>query len=126
VPANDQAGQGVSLVYVSNILGSALGSLGIGFWLMQSFSLRQIALGLGFLAVLLGAGVLVVLWKREGKAQVWMWVAVMAAAAAVACSGTLYPLLFERLIFGNRPEAQTAFANVVENRNGVVGVTQEG
>jgi len=37
----------------------------------------------------------------------------------------LYPLLFERLIFGDRPEARTAFARVVENRNGVIGVTRD-
>jgi spermidine synthase len=126
VPANDKAGQGVSLIYVSNILGSAMGSLGIGFLLMQVFSLRQIAFGLGFLAVLMGAGVLAVLWQRERKADIWAWAATVAAAAAVPAAGLLYPLLFERLIFGNRPEAQTAFANIVENRNTVVGVTEEG
>src|SRR5262249_39848049 len=40
ISADDQAGRGVSLVYVSNILGSVLGSLGIGFVLMQHFGLR--------------------------------------------------------------------------------------
>ncbi|HZC80854.1 MAG TPA: hypothetical protein VE222_03890, partial [Nitrospiraceae bacterium] len=37
-----------------------------------------------------------------------------------------YPLLFERLVFGNRSEATIPFAHIVENRNGVIGVTRDG
>lgn len=58
VSADDKAGSGVSLVYVSNIIGSVLGSLGIGFVLMQHFGLRQISLQLGIATVLTGGMVL--------------------------------------------------------------------
>ena len=121
------AGQGVSFVYVSNILGSAAGSLGIGFVLMQYFGLRQVSLGLGLTAVVLGAGVLLFSKGKAAMPPVW-------AAGGDCCfidrgspaSSGLYTLLFERLIFGNRPEASTPFVNVVENRNGVIGVTPGG
>src|SRR5262249_56043838 len=53
------AGRRVSLVYVANILGSALGSLGVGFILTQYFGLKSISLGLGALSAFLGVLVLI-------------------------------------------------------------------
>ena len=55
----------------------------------------------------------------------WGLVLIAASFVAVPASSGLYSLLFERLIFGNRLEARAAFARVVENRNGVIGVTQD-
>jgi len=120
------AGRGVSFVYVSNILGSAAGSLGIGFVLMQYLGLRQVSLGLGLTAVVLGAGVLLLSKGKPAMPPVWAVGAIAAALIVVPASSGLYTLLFERLIFGNRPEASTPFVNVVENRNGVIGVTPGG
>ena len=119
------AGRKVSLVYVSNILGSALGSLGIGFVLTQYFGLKAISLGLGALAAVLGVFVLVF---REGtlvKPPVWASALVLASAAAIFASSRSFSLLFERLVFGGRPEATTPFAHIVENRNGVIAITQD-
>jgi spermidine synthase len=120
------AGRGVSFVYVSNILGSAAGSLGIGFVLMQYFGLRQVSLGLGLTAVALGACVLLFSKGKLAMPPVWAAAIIVASLIAVPVSSRLYTLLFERLIFGNRPEASTPFVNVVENRNGVIGVTPGG
>src|SRR5713101_6468056 len=125
IPADDKAGRSVSFVYVSNIIGSALGSLGIGFFLMQHFGLQSVSLGLGMLAVLLGSAVLIFSTGRPGMPPVWAMGLIAASMVAVPASSGLYSLLFERLIFGNRPEAGVPFARVVENRNGVIGVTQE-
>jgi spermidine synthase len=120
------AGRGVSFVYVSNILGSALGSLGIGFVLMQYFGLRQVSLGLGLTAVVLGSGVLLFSQGKLGMPPAWAVAVIVASFAGVPASSGLYTLLFERLIFGSRPEARAPFMNVVENRNGVIGVTAGG
>ena len=54
----------------------------------------------------------------------WAYAVVIAALAAVPMASRIYPLLYERLIFGNRPEAREPFAHVVENRNGVVAITE--
>jgi spermidine synthase len=124
VSADDQAGRGVSLVYVSNIAGSALGSLGIGFVLMQYFGLKQISLGLGLAGVVVGGAVLVFLGAKEQKRPVWAYAVVIAALAALPIASQMYSLLFERLVFGNRPEAREPFAHIVENRNGVVAITE--
>jgi spermidine synthase len=125
IAPGEKAGRSVSLVYVSNILGSAIGSLGIGFVLMQYLSLQEVAAGLAFVAVVCGSLVLVLGRGAETKTRRWAPALILAALIAVALSGGFYRLLFERLIFGARPEAKVPFAHVVENRNGVIGVTRE-
>ena len=125
VPPDDKAGRAVSFIYVSNIIGSACGSLGIGFFVMQHVGLQAVALGLGMLAVLLGSAVLIFRKGRPGMPPAWALALILVCFLAVPGSAGLYPLLFERLIFGDRPEARTAFARVVENRNGVIGVTRD-
>jgi spermidine synthase len=125
VSADDRAGRGVSLVYVANIIGSALGSLVIGFVLMEYFGLRQISLELGLAAVFTGAAVLLF---SEGKFRVppaWAMALIVTSFVAVPVGTGLYGHLFERLIFGNRPEASEHFLHVVENRNGVIVVTKD-
>jgi spermidine synthase len=125
VAADDLAGRGVSLVYVSNIIGSGLGSLVIGFVAMQYFGLRQISLQLGLAAVITGGAVL---FFNQGRLRVppaWAAAAIVAALIAVPAASLLYSHLFPRLIFGNRPEAHEDFAHLVENRNGVIAVTKE-
>ena len=125
IPPNGEAGRSVSFIYVSNIIGSAFGSLGIGFFLMQHFGLRSVSLALGAMAVLLGSAVVIFNRGRAGTPPVWALALIVATCIAVPGSAGMYALLFERLIFGNRAEARVAFAHVVENRNGVIGVTQD-
>ncbi len=125
VAADEKAGRGVSLVYVSNILGSVLGSLGIGFILMQHFGLRQISLQLGFLTLLTG-GMVFFLARQESKfPPIWAAVLLVGVLAAVPLASRRFDLLYEKLTFGKRPESRSTFAHVVENRNGVIAVTQE-
>lgn len=126
VPANEQAGRHVSLIYVSNIIGSTLGSLAIGFVLMNYYGLKQTSMQLALLAI--AAGVLVLLFakRRFGVRPVWGPAAVLASLALILVSSGLYSNLFGKLIFG--PKAATAgyMAHVVENRNGVIAVTPDG
>jgi spermidine synthase len=125
VAADDGAGRGVSVVYVSNIIGSALGSLMIGFVAMQFFGLRQISIQLGLAAVITGAAVLLFNQGRVRMPPVWAAAAILAALVAVPAASPLYYHLFQKLIFGNRPEAHQDFAQLVENRNGVIAVTKD-
>ena len=124
--ADRDAGQGVSLIYVSNIIGSAAGSLGIGFVLMNHFGLRQIALGLSIGAV--SAGALLFLFAKgrvaipSGRAVAL----VLGCCVVLLVAAGLYSQLFEKLTFGNREESNAPFAQIVENRNGVIGVTKDG
>ncbi len=126
VSADEQAGSGVSLIYVSNILGSVAGRLGLGFVLMQHFGLREIALQLGFLTVLAGGMVLLFARKTARFPPLWASLLFLAALLAVSLAHSSFDRLYEKLTFGKRPDAQIPFARIVENRNGVIAVTREG
>jgi len=126
VEANAQAGRGVSLIYVTNILGSVLGSLGIGFVLMQYFGLRQISMLLGFTAVLLGVVVLCFSQSSFHLPPAWSLGLLAVIMAALLFAPARYNLLYERLLFGAKPTSRIPLAHIVENRNGVIAVTQEG
>lgn len=126
VSPKTRAGQDVGLIYLSNIAGSALGSLGVGFVLLHHLGLKQMSLALGLCAVIAG---FLVLLSKNGKASVppvWALALTVVALAAVPFSLKFYSLLFEKLVFGSRPEASVSFAQIKENRNGMIGVTREG
>jgi spermidine synthase len=125
VSADDKAGGNVSLVYVSNIIGSALGSLGIGFVLMNHFGLRQVSLQLGMAAVIVGAIILHFARGKPSRPPAWAVAMVVIGLIAVPVASRFYSGLFERLTFGTGPRVKEAFARVVENRNGVVAVAQD-
>jgi spermidine synthase len=124
VTADNNSGRNVGVIYVSNILGSVMGSLGIGFVAMQHFGLRDVSIGLGILSALAGGGVLLA-GKEKPSLRLASLGAVAAAIIIIVSCAPLYSLLYERLIFGAREEARTPFAHIVENRNGMIGVTRE-
>jgi len=126
VSPNDQAGRGVSLVYLSNILGATTGSLAVGFVLMQHFGLERVSLHLGAATATIGGGIILYAWRRLQSPPAWAFVAIVAAVVSLPLAPRFYPHLFERLIFGARPEARQPFAHIVENRNGVISVSSGG
>jgi spermidine synthase len=125
VPAGKETGRGVSLIYVSNIIGSASGSLVIGFVLMNRFDLRQISVQLGVAAVVAGSVILFPGRTMFRNSPARTVAAVIAALAVVLIAPLSYRALFERLTFGASADLRT-FSHIVENRNGVIEVTQEG
>ncbi len=126
VSAGHESGKGVSWTYVSNILGSTLGSLVIGFIIMHHFGLKQVSLQLGFAAVLTGT---LVLFLSQGKLHLpprWVLAVVLAGVIAIPVASMCYSSLFERLIFGLQAGTLPPLSHVVENRNGVIAVTRDG
>jgi len=126
ISPDDLAGRRVSLVYAANILGSVLGSLGIGFVLMHFLGLRQIALLLGGISVASGILLLLFVSRTAPRAPAWLFALGFLCALAIPFSSPRYALLYERIIFRHKLEAQAPFAHVVENRNGVVAVLSNG
>jgi spermidine synthase len=126
VPANQEAGRHVSLIYAANIAGSVAGSLGIGFVWLQHAGLRAVCLQLAGLAVLSGAIILIFVSARRFAQPAWVWGAIAGAALLIPVSARSYNQLFQKLIFGSGPESSQPLAQVVENRNGVICVTQDG
>jgi spermidine synthase len=126
VAANEKSGQHVSLIYVSNIIGSTLGSLGIGFVLMNYYGLKQTSMQLALLAVAAGILVLSFAKRRFQARQGWGPAAMLASLLMIFISSNLYSNLFGRLIFGPKAATTGYMAHVVENRNGVIAVTPDG
>jgi spermidine synthase len=93
---------------------------------MQHLGLRQISLLLAFAAVL--TGILVLFFSNAQFTWPPAWAAALAVAALVSIglAPRLYTLFYERLTFGAKPQANIPFAQIVENRNAVIAVTQDG
>lgn len=126
ISADQRAGRGVSLIYLANIIGSVAGSLGIGFVLMQQFGLRQVATQLGLATALLGVLLLFFNTRTLRVPPGWALLLAVAALASIFPAAKLYSGVYERYTFGIRKEGDIPFAHVVENRNGVIAVTQKG
>ena len=125
VSAGDSAGRSVSVIYVSNIVGSTLGSLGIGFVLMDHFGTQAISIQLGVATALTG---FVVILYRTGKFQAPAkpaWAVAVLAFTAIAVSSPTYRNLYGKLIFGPNAAEVGYMKHVVENRNGIIAVTAD-
>lgn len=122
VKPDSRAGAGLSYLYLFNIIGSAGGSLITGFVLMDFMTTAQINLALALVGVALAA--VVAGLARQGIA-VRLAVCGVVALIAVAGTGVGFDRFYERLQFKDSFEGE-AFAEVVENRHGVITVSQGG
>jgi spermidine synthase len=125
IAASDSAGRNVSLIYLANILGSTLGSLVIGFVLMDHFGTQAISLQLAAATVLTG---FVVLLFRQGRFQApgkTAWALAALAIAAIGFAPSAYRNLYGIMIFGPKSAEVGYMKHIVENRNGIVAVTDD-
>jgi len=121
-PARD-SGRSISFIYVSNIIGSTLGSFLVGFVILDHWSTRATSV----LLLSMGLAVAAVLAFLAGsKAPKILFVAGAVACVALALgSGTLFNGIYERLLFKTKYESSMKFSDVVENRSGVIAVNRE-
>jgi len=125
VSPDGRAGARLSYLYLANIVGSAAGSLLTGFWLMDVWTIRQIslfalALGLLISGILYGA-------CRFSPAVLLARLGALAAVGAAAWFGAtpLFDGIYERIQLGTQYTSNYRFAEVLENRNGVITITPE-
>jgi spermidine synthase len=125
VPATGQVGMRTALLYLANILGSAMGSIITGFVLADRLGLVALAVTLvvaGLACAALLAGMLKLSraekMLRIGAATAFAALAIVAIPAASAD-------VLASLQWKGAPNAQ-AFADVVENRSGIITVTADG
>jgi spermidine synthase len=124
VPADDRAGMRTSLLYFSNILGSAAGAIVTGFILTDFLTLVQIALLLAIAGAVCAFSLIAMLdiggSERRRRA--------LDAAGVMVMALVLVPLmshrLFENLLY--RGNVDHDFAHVVENRSGIIAVDTDG
>ena len=125
VSAGESAGRNVSVIYVSNIVGATLGSLVIGFILMNYFGTQAISTQLaaatlltGFIAILVRKGPM----QAPSKAA---WGLAALAIVAIGLAPPTYGNLYGKLIFGPKAAEVGYMKHIVENRNGIIAVTQD-
>jgi spermidine synthase len=125
IPADGKSGMRTAVLYLANILGSATGSVVTGFVLMNVLGLVTMAAVLvvtGLAATLILAAALG-LPVREKLQRAAM--AVALGLAAVIAIPRLSADVLENLQWMGAPDAQH-FAKVIENRSGIISVTEDG
>ena len=119
-----KAGSGVSLLYVSNIVGSTLGSFLVGYILMDYMNTQQMAVLLAVTGVALGAGILLATTKRAAQHVLALTVIVAMALAIMFAAKPLFNGLYERL-GEKRHYTGDHYKYRVETKNGVIAVTND-
>jgi spermidine synthase len=126
MPPDERSGSRMSYLYLSNILGSALGGYLTGFVLMDTLPLRQVSVVLALLGLGLGTGLLLKAKLRTGP---------FIGAASAALAGALFVLLasqplfngmYEKMLMKDKYVSGAQFGSVVETKSGVIAVTQTG
>lgn len=120
VDSKSGAGKSVSLLYLSNILGSTAGSFVIGFVVFDHWGTRAVSLLLLGLGVLVSLSLAALAGSRARRMGLVVGCAV-CLALALACR-PLYAGLYERLLLKKTYTPGLRFSNLVENRSGVIAV----
>ena len=124
IEPDDRAGRRVSYVYLANILGSTLGSLVTGFYLMDRYSLG----GIHLVQVLLGLGLGLFLLLLNGKGSRSRGGLLLAVLGIVGGWAGTRPFegVYERLQLKSAYRPGVRFAHVVETKSGVITVNEKG
>ncbi len=124
--ADSRTGAGLSLLYFSNIIGSALGSLLVGFVIMNFWGVGTISVFLALLGI--GLGIALLAASRPSRRELGYALAAGGAlcAAIVALAGPLFNGLYEKLLLDDGYDHREPFRYLVENRSGVLAVSQDG
>jgi spermidine synthase len=130
VPADQNAGHGLSRLYAANIAGAVAGSLATGFVLMEILNLVQIATTIALLGLLCVVCIRTVTrqWLPGSTRNVWGYnILLLCAALILAVTAPhLYSQVHERLLYGAGYVQSEPFAINHETRSGIVSITQSG
>ncbi|HET9743971.1 MAG TPA: fused MFS/spermidine synthase [Terriglobales bacterium] len=124
IPPDSQSGARLGYLYMSNIIGSALGSYLIGFVLMDYLSTTQIAMVLAFAGVTLGAAILFAAGLQEKQRAYGLAAVAVCFLLISAASPKLFYQLYEKLLFKHFYQPALAFRYSTETRSGIVNVLQ--
>jgi len=125
VPPDRLAGARVSYVYLADIVGSALGSAVTGYLLLDLWPLRTVATARAAVGVAGAGGLLTSATEGRGARLAGAVAAAALVSAAIAGAPALYDGIWERLQLKREYDGRR-FAEVVENRHGVITVSDDG
>lgn len=126
IEPDERAGQRLSQLYVANILGSVAGSLVTGFWLFDILTIGGVTAAMAVLGVMLAAALYLSSKPSRVGAAVAVLGAVVLSSGVVRAQKPLHDLVYERLLWGMDQPKYGRFAELVENRHGVIAVGQDG
>ncbi len=114
-------GAPVSRIYLANIIGSTIGPLLMGFFLLQYFSLKMNILLMGWLGLLLSGSLM--LHAPGLKGRIWRMggVAVLSGLCLVAVGEGMRNVL-EKVHFGSDFSLKGPYKYLHENRSGIIAV----
>lgn len=126
IPADGNVGARTSYLYLSNIVGSALGSYVTGFVLLDILPLRHVSTALTLLG--LGLGLVLLLKAQLPRTRFILPAAgaLVAMLLVVEASEPLFHHMYEKMQLKTKYQPAMEFARVVETRSGVVTVTDTG
>ncbi len=115
----EQSGRKLSYLYMSNIIGSALGSFLVGFVILNYLSTKDVSVLLLVLGSVIAA-ILAVL-ARPVNSKVAITIGATVCILLAALSGPLFAKLYERLLFKDHYDGHFV-TQLVENRSGEIAV----
>lgn len=127
IKPDDKAGQKLSYVYLSNIIGSSAGSLVTGFVFLDVMKLQQIGALIACLGMVLVAALMFLSDAQGTTRAAGLIVPLIAGGVFVKATPVAYDRIWERLQYKQAfDEESTRFKDVVETKSGVIAVTQQG
>jgi spermidine synthase len=124
VPSDDRAGMRISLLYFSNIVGSAAGAIVTGFVLTNYLTLVQIAMALALAGTVCALILIARLDAKRAESRRRAAYAVGVLCLGLAVVPPMSDRILENLLF--KGKADHAFAHVIENRSGIIAVDTDG
>lgn len=126
IPADERAGLSIGVYYLSNIIGSVLGTFITGWFLMDLIGIADISA-----ILILGGGILSLVpfyFGRESNRHFWIVAAtsLVIFGGAVLVQDPLFDRLYDKLTFWKDYENKSRVVKVVENRSGVLLRLEDG
>jgi spermidine synthase len=121
IAPDNRAGVRLSRMYVANILGSAIGTILVGFVLMDHWSMQQISLFLLLLGLAAAAAIQVRI-ARHGKRTLFLGGIAALALAAILAAPAIFGTIYERMLLKGDYRQGMRFTHLLESRSGVVAV----
>jgi len=123
----EEAGHGVALLSGANILGSLAGSLTAGFYLMDVLPLARASA----LSALFGLACALLAFPLPGRKPSFrkllpLLLVPAAAGGILAANGLLHNEMYKKLMYMPRHVVKRPFQEVIENKSGVICLSDEG
>lgn len=131
IAPDDRAGAKLSYLYLANILGSTAGSLLTGFVFLDALPLEKTCIVIATIGFATAALVFLAARSKDRGASgkeiaAGVGAAVVLGAATIALGPALFDQTYERLSYKRKFDPSIRFAEIVENKHGVIAVTVDG